>query len=480
MRRATKDILMAKKKIVIDPVSRIEGHLGIEVELDGGKVVDARCRGTLFRGFEIILKGRDPRDAVHLTQRICGVCSASHAFASACALDNAFGVKPPDAARVIRNLAVGANYLHSHILHFYHLAALDYVKGPDTAPFIPRLGTDFRLPKKVNDRCIEHYLEALKIRTLPHEMRALFAGKAPHHVGFVAGGVTQKPTVDKIKGYLWRLKKVQDFIDNVYVPDVMAIAEAYSDYKQIGVGHKNLLAYGVFELDSDGKNKLFKRGRYFNGQLAGVDISKISEDVKYSWYQNETTGKGPTESTTEPEVQKPDAYSWVKAPRYEAEPYELGPLARMWINGDYQKTISVMDRHVARALETQKIAKALEEWVKQLSVGAEVWTECSVPDSARGAGLVEAPRGALGHWVNIKKGLIENYQCVVPSTWNISPRDDKGIRGPVEEALAGTAVADADNPIELLRVVRSFDPCLACAVHLIRPDGKSIKKLRVV
>jgi hydrogenase large subunit len=471
---------MTKQKIVIDPVSRIEGHLAIEAELDGGKVTDARSRGTMFRGFEIILKGRDPRDAVHLSQRICGVCSASHALASSACLDAAFGVKVPEAARIIRNLVVGANYLHSHILHFYHLAALDYVKGPDNPPFIPRVGKDFRLSKQINDACVNHYIEALKIRILAHQMRALFVGKAPHHIGFVPGGVTQKPTIDKIKSYLWRLKQVQDFIENIYIPDVLEVAKAYGDYEQIGAGHKNLLAYGVFDLDSEGKEKLFKRGRYTDGKILDMDAAKITEDVKHSWYQDVTTGKGPAEGATEPEPKKADAYSWVKAPRYDGTPYELGPLARMWVNGDYQKGISVIDRHAARALEAQKISKALEEWLGQLKPDGEVWTECTVPDSAQGVGLVEAPRGALGHWLTIKDKKIENYQCVVPSTWNTSPRDDKGVRGPIEEALVGTAVADAENPVEILRVVRSFDPCLACAVHLIRPDGKSIKKLRVV
>ncbi len=470
---------MAGRKIVIDPVTRIEGHLGIEVEVAQGRVIDARSMGTLFRGFELILKGRDPRDAPHLTQRICGVCSASHGLAASYNLDNAFGVTPPDNARIIRNLVVGANYIHSHILHFYHLSALDYVRGPDTAPFIPRYKGDYRLPKDVNDACVAHYLEALKMRMLPHQMRALFAGKAPHHVGFVPGGVTQKPTVDKITGFLWRLRKVQDFINNTYVPDAMAIASAYSDYKKIGLGHKNLLAYGTFDLDSTGKNKLFKRGRYIGGKLLDVDAAKITEDVKYSWYEDKTSGKNPTEGVTEPQPHKPDAYSWVKAPRYDGLPYEVGPLARMWINGDYKQGISVIDRHITRALETQKIANALEGWLMQLKLNEPIWTECSVPESADGCGMVEAPRGALGHWVRIRNHKIENYQCVVPSTWNTSPRDDKGIRGPMEQALIDTPVADPDNPIEVLRVVRSFDPCLACAVHLIKPNGR-MKKFRVV
>jgi len=470
---------MARRKIVIDPVSRIEGHLGIEVEVDKGKVVDARSMGTLFRGFEIILKGRDPRDAQHITQRICGVCSASHSLAASYNLDSAFGVTPPDNARIIRNLVVGANYLHSHILHFYHLSALDYVRGPDTAPFIPRYEGDYRLAKDVNDACVAHYLEALKMRILPHEMRVLFAGKAPHHVGFVPGGVTQKPTVDKITGFLWRLRRVRDFIDNVYVPDVMKIASAYSDYKKIGVGHKNLLAYGVFDLDSGGKNKLFKRGRYTGGKLMDVDAAKITEDVRYSWYEDKTSGKNPAEGITTPQPHKPDAYSWSKAPRYDGAPYEVGPLARMSVNGDYKGGISVIDRHIARALETQKIAGALEGWLMQLKLDKPIWTECSVPESSEGCGMVEAPRGALGHWIRIRNHKIEDYQCVVPTTWNISPRDDKAVRGPIEEALIDTPVADPDNPVELLRVVRSFDPCLACAVHLIRPNGR-MKKFRVV
>ncbi|MFH1577932.1 MAG: nickel-dependent hydrogenase large subunit [Candidatus Omnitrophota bacterium] len=469
---------MARQKIVIDPVSRIEGHLGIEVELNNGKVVDARSMATLFRGFEIILKGRDPRDAQHITQRICGVCSASHGLAASYNLDNAFGVTPPENARIIRNLVVGANYLHSHILHFYHLAALDYVVGPETPPFIPRYKGDYRLPKDINDACVAHYLEALKIRILAHEMRALLAGKAPHHVGFVPGGVTGKPNVDKIAGYLWRLRKVQDFINNVYVPDVLAVAGVYSDYKEIGVGHKNLLAYGIFDLDSSGENKLLKRGRYTRGKLSDVDASKITEDVKYSWYQDETSGKNPVDGMTEPLPHKPEAYTWAKAPRYGKLPHEVGPLARMWVNGDYQAGVSVIDRHAARALEAQKVANAIEGWLMQIDPSKPIWAECSVPKSAEGAGLVEAPRGALGHWVRIKDYKIDNYQCVVPTTWNVSPRDDKGIRGPIEEALINTPVADPDNPIEVVRVVRSFDPCIACTVHLIKPNGQ-MKEFRV-
>jgi len=471
---------MATRKIVVDPVTRIEGHLGIEVEVDDkGKVVDSRAMGTLFRGFEIILKGRDPRDAQHITQRICGVCPASHALAASYNLDSAFGVTIPENARLIRNLTVGSNYIQSHILHFYHLAALDYVLGPETSPFIPRYKGDYRLPKDVNDACVAHYLEALKMRMKAQEMLAIFGGKMPHHVSFVPGGVTVKPSVDKIASFLWRLRELQDFINNVYVPDVLAVAAAYSDYKKIGVGHKNLLAYGVFDLDSSGKKKLLKRGRLTKGKLLDVDAAKIIEDVKYSWYKDETSGRNPTDGATEPDPHKPEAYSWAKAPRYDGLPHEVGPLARMWVNGDYQEGISVIDRHAARALEAKKVANAMEGWLLELKPGKPVWAECSVPESAEGCGMVEAPRGALGHWVRIRNKKIENYQCVVPTTWNVSPRDDKGVRGPIEEALINTPVADPDNPIELVRVVRSFDPCIGCTVHLIKPNGQ-MRKFRIL
>lgn len=467
------------KTIVIDPITRIEGHLRIEVDVDGGQIVDARSMGTLFRGFEIILKGRDPRDAQHLTQRICGVCPAGHAMAAAYNLDSAFRVAIPDNARLIRNLVLGSNHIQSHILHFYHLAGLDYVIGPEEPPFIPRYKGDYRLPQKVNDTVVQHYLEALKMRMKAHEMLAIFGGKMPHHVSFAPGGVTAKPTVDKIASFLWRLRELQDFINNVYIPDVLAVADIYLDYKNIGTGCKNLLSYGVFDLDSSGAKKLFKRGRFTGSKVLDMDPAKIAEEVKYSWYANESTSKHPSQGVTDPQPGKKEAYSWVKAPRYEGLPYEVGPLARMTVNGDYNGGTSVIDRHAARALEAKKMAEAMEGWLMQLKPGEPVWTECEVPDSSEGMGLTEAARGALGHWIKISNKKIENYQAVVPSTWNASPRDDKGVRGPIEEALVGTPVADPDNPIEVVRVVRSFDPCLACAIHLIKPNGQ-MKAFRVI
>lgn len=472
---------MATQKIVIDPVTRIEGHLKITCEVDDGKIIDAYSSGTMWRGIEVILRGRDPRDAQHITQRICGVCPMAHGTAATLCLDDAFKVTIPDNGRIIRNLLLGSNHIQSHILHFYHLAALDYVIGPDIPPFVPRYKGDFRLPKDLNDAYVAHYLQALEMRKKAHEMLAVFGGKMPPQMTMLPGGVTVTPTVDKIASFLWRLRELQAFINDVYIPDVLGVAEVYSDYKKIGIGHGNLLAYGGFPLDSQNKEKFFKAGRYTKGSIVGFDPLKVTEDIKYSWYKSGDSGKNPYDGVTDPDAEKKDAYSWLKAPRYDNQPYEVGPLARMWVNGDYRQGISVIDRHAARAIEAKKIAEAMEGWLLQLKPGAPSWAEYKVPESGEGMGLTEGARGALGHWIKIAKGKIENYQAVVPTTWNCGPRDDKGVRGPVEESLVGTAIADAENPLEIVRIIRSFDPCIACAVHLIRPNnGAEIKKFRVV
>ncbi len=463
---------MAKKTIVIDPVTRIEGHLKIEVEVENGKVTESKSSGTMVRGFEIILKGRDPRDAQHITQRVCGVCPASHAMAASLTLDSAFGVTPPKNGRIIRNLVLGSNFLQSHILHFYHLAALDFVLGPDSAPFVPRYKGDYRLSKEINDKMVSHYISALDIRRKSHEMLAIFGGKMPHHVSFVPGGVTEKPTVDNIASFLWRLREIKDFVNQTYIPDVLAIEEAYREYKNIGIGCKNLIAYRTFDLDDKKGKSLFKQGRYTNDKYEDFSPEEIYEDCSHSWYSDETSGKNPASSETELKPDKAKGYSWIKSPRYMGIVHEVGPLARMWINGEYRDGISVIDRHKARALEAKKICEAMEEWVLQLEPGKPVFTPHSMPKDAQAMGLTGAPRGALGHWMTISDYKISRYQIITPTAWNASPRDDKDQPGPVDQALIGTSVADSDNPIEIVRVVRSFDPCLACSVHLIKPSGE--------
>jgi len=508
-------------KIVIDPITRIEGHLKIEAVVENGEVKEARSSGTLFRGFELILQGRDPRDAARITQRICGVCPASHATASCLALDDAFGIKEiaPN-GRIIRNLILGSNFIQSHILHFYHLAALDYVdltklagyegKDPtlrsvkdfigrgELGPFAPRYEGDYRLPAEVNLEVAAHYLKAFKMRRKAHEMLAIFGGKMPHNAGIVPGGVTQTPTVDRMTSFLWRLNEIREFIDNTYIPDILAIAESYPDYFEIGFGCGQLLAYGGFP---QGDGKLFSGGAISTDlNLNSLDPSQISESVRHSWYAASSDPRHPAQGKTKPQWGKAGAYSWIKAPRYDGRVHEVGPLARLLVNYAHGKPrvkglvdstlaelnvelralFSVLGRHLARALDCKLVADAMAEWVLQLEPGEPAYIEYSLPEEGRGMGLTEAPRGALGHWVEIRGGKIANYQCVVPTTWNASPRDDKDQPGPIEQAIEGTRVRDEENPFEIVRIVRSFDPCLACAVHLITPRGRSVGEFRVL
>lgn len=463
-------------KIHIDPVTRIEGHLKAEVEVKNGVVVDAHVSGGMYRGFEQILKGRDPRDAVQIVQRICGVCPTAHATASAMALDDAFGVELTDNGRIARNLILGANYLQSHILHFYHLTALDYVNGPDTAPFIPRYeNNDIRVPKEINDVAVGQYLEALEMRKICHEMVALLGGKMPHVQGIVAGGTTEIPTREALDAYLERFKKVKAFIMEKYIPIVYLLAGPYGDQLKTGVGHKNLLSFGVFPTDNQGTT-LLKAGAYTDGKDYPVDPALIKEYVKYSWFEDSTTGLNPTNGQTLPDAEKAGAYSFVKASRYNDKPHEVGPLARMWAtNPELSKVgqeklgvknlrdigdacFSTLGRHVARAEETALVAMAVEEWLTQAQPGKETFVPADIPESAEGLGMTEAPRGALLHYVDIKDSVISNFQIVSATLWNANPRDDMGQRGPIEEALIGVPVPDTANPVNVGRLIRSFDP----------------------
>lgn len=471
------------KKIVIDPVTRIEGHLKAEVEISKGKVVNAHCSALLFRGIELILQGRDPRDAYQITQRICGVCPTSHGTASVLCLDNAFGVKPTSNGRILRNLIFGADHVWDHILHFYHLLALDYVKGPDVPPFIPRYNGPgiYKLPPEINDLGVKGYLGALNIRRIGHEMTALLAGRGPHVQGLTVGGVTECPTVDGIAGYLWRLKKVEGFYNEIYLPTLYAVAKYYPELFKIGTGCKNFLSYGVYPLNDEYTRFLFKPGVYTKGKDRPLDLDKITESVKHSWYDDKTTGLNPKEGKTVPKVNKKRAYSFAKAPRYDGLPHEVGPLARMWIENPVisehvneflgipedkdvrfrdlgEKAFSILGRIVARAEEGWIEVQATKGWLMEIKPGQPVYVKVEVPEEGIGHGNTEAPRGSVGHWIRIKGKKIAHYQVIAPTSWNVSPRDDAGTPGPIEHALIGTPVDDIENPVNVVRVIRSFDP----------------------
>lgn len=501
--------------ISIDPVTRIEGHLAVHLDIQDGKVRTARCSGEMFRGFEQILRGRHPLDAQQITQRICGVCPIAHGMASILAQDEAYGITPPKNGWLIRNLIQGANYIQSHILHFYHLSALDFVdiaaitkyRGANptlnelkawvtaqlgskavfpAAPFLPRYNGGYVKDVDLNITAVQHYLEALDMRRIMHEAAALWCGKMPHAATLVPGGVTEKVTPVQIAAYKSRIQLVQKFIQFAYIPDVVAVAKAFPEYFRAGKGCGNFLSYGVFMESDDKRKRLLPSGVIRNGQLEPFNSDKIREHIEHSYFSS-PSGLHPYDGKTAPAPdRRGEAYSWLKAPRYDGLAMEVGPLARVMVAyhqdclPQLKKAVndllamfkaspdalnSVLGRHAARAIECKLIADRCAQWVQMLEPDKPTGVDFQIPKTAKGAGLWEAPRGAIGHWLVIKNHKIENYQCIVPTTWNGSPRDNAGTPGPIEQALVGTEVKDPENPLAAARVIRSFDPCIACAVH---------------
>ena len=380
-----------------------------------------------------------------------------------------------------------------------------FIARGELGPFVPRYEGDYRLPDEVNEQAVAHYVAAFDMRRKGQEMLALFGGKMPHNMGIMPGGVASVPAVDNITSFLWRLKELQEFIDNVYLPDVLVVAGAYSDYFEIGHGCGNLLVYGSYELDGR-EADLTKRNRFFRPGITSTDLrfsefdpTKITEEVKHSWYADSISGRHPSQGDVVPDEGKKGAYSWLKAPRYGGVVFEVGPLARIMVNyvggsprvkslvdSAFSKAnlkpkdmFSVMGRNLARALETKLIADAMIDWVLQLKPGEPAYIGYKLPEESNGMGLVDGARGALGHWIEIKGGKIANYQVITPSTWNISPRDDQNQPGPLEQAITGTKIKDEANPFEIVRIVRSFDPCLACSIHLLSPKGHDLGRFRV-
>ncbi len=516
---------MAKKKIIIDPVTRIEGHLRIETDIDNNVVIKAKASADMFRGIEKALIGYDARVAQHVTQRVCGVCPYAHAEASAMALENAMNIKPNQNGQLLRNLIVASYQLQDHLLHFYHLCALDFIditavlkyKGKDAtltylknwvetelqskkvfpaSPFLPRYKGDYSKNNELNFSAIKNYAEALPVMADLHKMVAIFGGKAPHPVSIEAGGVTTLPTVSNIAQFRTLLNRVEGFIETNYQNDVLSVAAEYKHYFNEGKGYGNLLSYPYFP-DADGNRHAFSGGVTINGRFEPLEIENIFEDTTYSYYAAAAQNLKPlsTDRLTpiqweefQQEKAKADGkYSWSKAPRYKGQVMEVGPVARLvntyksdtnpeltnLVNKTNKKlglTInnyhSVMGRHLSRMLISQVIIKKLKHDLDKVVSGESAFIEQEIPKNATGFGLTEASRGALGHWIKTdSKGYIANYEMIVPTTWNISPRDSNNNPGTIENMLLGTTVKDQKNPLELARIVRSVDPCIACSVH---------------
>ncbi|UZW15015.1 nickel-dependent hydrogenase large subunit [Clostridium pasteurianum] len=464
--------------IVLDPITRLEGHLKINVTLDANNnVTAAQASGGLYRDFENMLLNRVPKDAAFLTQRICGLCPVSHAISSSKAIEQAVGFTPTLQGLLLRNLIQSSNFISSNILHFYHLALMDYVQGPQMHPWTPGYSQDYRFNSTDNQNLVDNYVTALSIRRQAHEMGAIFGGKLPHVANVVPGGVTAIPSSTDISKFKNYLTAITSFITNTYQGDVNKLASTYSDYYSVGDGYGNLIAYGVFDTNTTG-SKLFPAGTVTNGTVGGFSQSNVKEYVGHSWYSS-PSGQNPASETTTPSYGKSGAYTWLKAPRYNGQPYEAGSLARTWVSGDYRRGVSVMDRHMARYTETAKIASNMNTWINQIVTGTSGYTNIGTPASGSGVGLTEAPRGALGHWISVSSSKISKYQIITPTCWNASPMDDSGNVGPIEKALIGTHVADTAQPVELLRIVHSFDPCTGCSVHVMSPEGLEMSKFIV-
>ena len=556
-------------KIAIDPITRIEGHLRVEVEVENGVITNAWSSSTMWRGIETILQGRDPRSAWLITQRICGVCTMVHALASVRAVEDALGIEVPPNARLLRNLIAGAQFIQDHVIHFYHLHALDWVDivnaleaDPEATAKLAQASSNwplssptyfqgvqkrlagfvntgqlgpfanaywghsaYQLPPEANLLAVAHYLEALDWQREFIKLHAILGAKNPHLHTFLVGGMATPIdpnsqaaiNADKIAMIRQMIAKGKAFVEQVYLPDVLAVAPFYLDWAGYGEGVGNFLTYGEFP-EANGQLWL-PQGIIFDRDLSTVhpvDQEKIKEYVTHSWYsyQDDNEAKHPWEGETNPNYTGPkppydfletdSKYSWLKSPRYEDKVMEVGPLARMLVGYAVghegvqtvvnqvlttlgvgpEALFSTLGRIASRCIETVLIAQKMDGWLDELAAniaGGDLkmhegsrWQPSTWPTEAQGYGWHDAPRGALGHWIRIKDKKIENFQCVVPSTWNAGPRDPQGQPGPYEAALIGTPIADPEKPLEVLRTIHSFDPCLACGVHVLDARGQEI------
>lgn len=461
---------MARKTIF--PMTRLHEPMRIDVEIAGGRVADAWISSHLYRGWEQMMIGRDVRDTILYTQRVCGICSTAHAAADALALQQATGLAPTVNGQHLINLILAADIIQNHLRHFYILTLPDYAAGPDTPPWTPRHAKpDLRLPPKANAALVDHLPAGIATSARAHELLAMFGAKAPHQQTIMVTGVTQQLNADNVMAAGALLREIRYFVEGVYLPDAQTIAAYYPDYHTIGRGGGNFISFGMFPDPHTGL-RAFRAGvRFADGTAEEVDAAQISEDIRYGWYR-EGTGGRPDTATTVPDPDKPGAYSWTKAPRYKGRSVESGPLPRAILSGEYRgKGTGVADRIIARAQETLKLCRLAEAWLARLVPGQPTLQPYTLPPRGEGVGLTDVMRGALGHWLKFEGGKIQHHQIITPTAWKFSPRDGSGQRGSVEEALIGTPVADEASMVEVGRVVRSFDPCFTCAVHVINAPG---------
>ncbi len=561
------------KRITVDPITRIEGHLRIDCQVDGGKVTNAWSSGQMWRGIEVILKDRDPRDAWIYTQRICGVCTTVHAIASVRAVENALKMEIPLNAQFIRNMIIAAHGIHDHIVHFYHLSALDWVDivsalsaSPSKAAriagtlspwpnnstkhlkaFQDRLkgfvGTGqlgifangywghpaMKLPPEVNLIAAAHYLEAFEYQRQINKIVGILGSKTPHIQNLAVGGVSNPINPDDQSALnmerLYYIKTLMDniknFVLNVFVTDVCAVAAFYKDWFNYGAGVKNYLSVPDFPIDTKGTQFMTPGGYIPNGDISKFQQIKsfddeffrknVKESIKHSWYKGDWT-RHPWEEETVPnytDFEENGKYSWVKSPSFNNKPAQVGPLANVlamyaagheptkkYLNFAISKIKgiagvdvplsalhSTLGRHAARAVRALVLCDTLEEnynmLIENIAKGdLDTFNKPEFPNGIqKGFGFHEAPRGVLSHWVVIEDGKINNYQAVVPSTWNAGPRNQDDAMGPYEASLMGNPIAQEEKPLEVLRTIHSFDPCLSCAIHL--HDNKKKELVRV-
>jgi hydrogenase large subunit len=457
--------MMPKIKMELSPVTRISGLMTVEAVVDKNKVKEARVMGTMYRGFEIMMQGRKAEDAPYFTERICGICSLAHGLVSTYAVEKAYAVKVSEPVQMLRNILLGFELLQNHLRHFYLLGLPDFVESR-ALPFQPQNGRDYRFNMGETQRLVNNYYQAIEISRLCHESIAIFGGKAPHNHGIVAGGVSVAPRSDLVLKARSNLQKVNTFLRDGLARDVDLLARRYEDYFRLGAGPGNFLSFGLFQLTPSG-NPVLPSGVYYHGKAHPLDIEAIVTDIKYSWFTQE-------DHETVPDPDKPGAYTWVKAPRYKGLVMEVGPLARGVVAGIYPPRSSTMDRIVARAYETIQVGDIMAQWLDTIKLENQVdWKvkpkgELVNPVSV---GATEVLRGSLYHRLKTEGDNVLEYDVITPSEWNFSPRDQNHRPGAAETALTGLPVAKIDRPVEIYRTVRSFDPCISCATHLLTPEG---------